>query len=813
MAYYRHFLWIVMLVACSCLLPACSKSVAKEQTGVVINEIMAQNYVGLMSADGELYDWIELKNASAKAVSLENYILTRGDGKAEWVLPNVTIQPDSYLLLFASKQDLCEEGGELHTNFKLPKEDGYLALKSPNKQVVSEVLYDRLKPNQVLRLLADGSYEKSYEQTPGFENSEKGQLAYFQLIESQRKDALLIWEIYSKKRDEAGDLPTGKDWIELKNVSSAPIHLSDYCLTDDPDKPGRCSLPDKILAPGEIVTFYTGKADKKSTNLYVNFKLDGSESVILTKNLLFVDGISGKTTYSGVSYGRVSGHDGFFYFARPTAGTENTAKAFRKIAPAPAFCTPSGVYNDTDSVWVRIDGHGLQVHYTTDGSLPTVKSPLYKDSILLAKTTVFRAFSTSETALQSPVQTATYLLRENHTLPVVSVTVDPNDLYNEATGICAMGYHAADSFPYNGANFWKSWERPAHIEFFDTTGGFASDCGIKVFGAYSRARDKKSFQIKFHGRYGMAKLHYPFYGEDRPADFHSLVLRSGSQDDNGVMVRDEFFTRIMSEVSPTLLVQNYKPVVLYINGVYWGVYYIREKINEEFVANHLNVDPETISLLSASGKPQKGSAGDYLDVLNYVRSHDLRDSACYAYVAEHVDLQGLMDYKIGEFYTGNCDVGNIRYCNSSDPAHDGRWRWIFYDLDWGFYYNTPLRFYIRRNHVRANGMVLEPYNIIIDKLLDNPDFRRRFLERYSFHLHNTLSPAHATALFDEMIRVIAPEMERNCGRWQNTNYQAWKRNIERFHSKIDSRPDFMLSELDAELHLTAEEKQRYFSDL
>ena len=156
--------------------------------------------------------------------------------------------------------------------------------------------------------------------------------------------------------------------------------------------------------------------------------------------------------------------------------------------------------------------------------------------------------------------------------------------------------------PYEGANFWKDWEKEAYADFFEEgKDGFSIPCGIKIFGQFSRGEDKKSFQLKFRDLYGEANLQYRVFDDlEDISEYNALVLRSGSQDSRYAMVRDEFLTSLAKDGSEYLYVQAYKPCVLYINGEYFGVYFLREKVSEDYVSQHLNVSPQTTTPVSST---------------------------------------------------------------------------------------------------------------------------------------------------------------------------------------------------------------------
>ncbi|MBR5085859.1 MAG: CotH kinase family protein [Muribaculaceae bacterium] len=780
---------------------------------------MTANKSGILADDGQLYDWIEIKNISKKPANLKNYALTvekdgnknknsgddkketnedneelKNDEKKTWEFPDTTVKPGECVIVFASKLDKVDSQKELHANFKLSSKGGKVQLLN-REDVVSQVKYGPLEDDLCYRRVADNdtAFVCSYEQTPGFDNNSQGYEKYNNLIEQQRKGSLKIWKIHSKGFKE------GNAWIEVKNVSDEPINLQDYCLTTSKKNTSCWTFPAMTLKPGETYVVDCLKA---------RFKIGHDKAVIITKDEKFIDGLCDASAPFGVSMGRVEGKDGFFFFPHATKASENSTEYFRSIATKPTFKTKPGVYSDKDHMNVIIDTHGYIVHYTTDGSVPDSVSPVYKDSINIDKTTTIRAYCEGDsTHLQSTTATSTVIFAQQHTLPVMNITVKKDDLYNFNHGIYVEGPGASPVMPHQGANYWKKWWKKAHVEFYDSIGGFSEDCELAIFGGYSRALAKKSFKIRFKDYCGVANLDYDLFNEGKPTKYKNFVLRSGSQDYDGIMARDEFFTSLMAQNSPNLLVQAYRPIALYINGEYFGLYYIREKIDEHFAARHLNVSSSSVSMIT-------GMNGR--DITAYVLNHNLENDECYNYVKEHYDLEGLIDMKLGELYSSNTDIGNARYIYSSDENGDKKWHVAFYDIDNSWVINAQPSLYLAAGTDAGSEHELKRTrnNLIIQKLLKNKEFRQMFLERLSWHMHNTFTTQNTTAVFDNLINTIKPEMERNCQRWSKVlTYPKWEYHVKAFREKFATRNKIMLNDLRKALAITEEENNKYFADL
>ncbi len=810
---------------------SCGVSSERKELGkqIEINELMVSNRTGLLNDKHKASDWIEIKNTSKDSLNLEGFELTvikpQGTGKSKnkksgdeaagdeeltWEFPDITIGAGECLLIFADKGKSADSETSLSATFKLPKEGATVQFKSPDGEVLKEVKYADIAPDQSFARQTDGSYKATYWQSPGFDNDRKGYEAAMLKMEAQRNEPLVIWELMSRESTSSSN------WVELKNVSDKPVDLGQYQLSKKLDKNAETwRLPARSLQPGEIISIQlAGDKQNPGNPLQAPLKTGDSETIVLSKDGNFVDGVCAKMTPIGGSIGRMNGKKGFFYFTTPTRNAENGSDGRRFIEDEPEFDKKPGAYADNAKLTLHLKKKGRKVHYTLDGSAPTNSSPVLNDSIVITKATTIRTFTEGDsTSLRSRIATMTYLPGAKHTIPVMNITVANSDLYDYNNGIYVEGPGYTPEWPHVGANYWKKWTKKAHVELFDGKEGLSTDCGLRIFGGFSRAEAKKSFRLKFRGVYGDAEVDYDFFGNGKPVGLKDLVLRSGSQDWNRCMIRDEFFTSLMKQQSPTLLIQEYRPVALYVNGKYFGLYYMREKIDKNFVARKLNVPNDSINIIMSIGYNEEGPKKPYTDLIDYVQSHDMKNPDNYNHIKNLVDLQGLIDYKLGEMYSGNTDLGNIRYVRSTSPESDKKWHFIFYDLDASWVgYKPAADHYLTLGGTAATANVTR-HNILINRLLENPQFRDLFLQRLSHHMSTTFTPENTKKVFDNLVETIRPEMKLNCERWPNLSYEQWEKNIGDFRKKFDDKHKVMLNELRAYLKITDAENKKYFSKL
>ena len=182
--------------------------------------------------------------------------------------------------------------------------------------------------------------------------------------------------------------------------------------------------------------------------------------------------------------------------------------------------------------------------------------------------------------------------------------------------------------------------------------------GIKVYGQYSRAYDQKSVAVYFRSDYGNDHVTYPFFENCDHTVFGCLLLRAGGQDQNMTRIRDAFAAQVMKGHT-SLVFQDWQPVAVYINGEYWGYFDLRERINAEWLGTYAGVDGNNLDLIKGNSNAKAGSNDEYLALVHYAATHDLKDPTYYDYVANRVDIDNFIDYLITEIFFANGDTGNI----------------------------------------------------------------------------------------------------------------------------------------------------------
>ena len=751
------------------------REVGAEDNGIRISEVMSRNRSTILSSGGLLCDWVEIVNTGSTAVDLSGaYLSDDMDDPAKWQIPNLVLQPGQYALIPCAGND----AGENEANFALSAQCSVI-LTGKAGNAISRVVTPMLGEDRVWALQSDGSYIESQFPTPGSANTEENYLTY--LAGTSPMGSLAISEVMPSNDRYLRQSDGGYyDWAELVNVSGESIDLSAYYLSDDSDEPFKFRLPQKTLEPGQrIVVILCGKAELTGSSIKAPFTLSRKESWLYVST---ADGFSDYIRVYDVPYqgsvGRVDG-SGTWYFTTPTPGSDSGGVAeAASICPTPSALTEPGIYNGVDSVTVALSGFG-EIRYTLDGSLPTKNSHLYTEPLKLTKTAVIRFASFETGKLPSDTVTASYIINENHTMPVVSIAANPGE------------------FAHIYKNYTENIEIRGNFTLFDNGNSISEDCGVKLYGHTALQLPKKNLKVNFRGKYGADVLSYPVYGEDGPEIYDSLCLRAG-QDNPQAIMREELFTSLAADMSDHVLVQKTRYCIVYVNGEYYGIYAMKEAYNETYYAQNKGVSEESVTII----QPPVTYRSEVYSLLSFAASKDMTDPANYEYLCQHIDMDSLIDWMIIQGYSANGDVEqNLRYFRSTENGN--RWQYALYDLDWAFY-----------EHVPFSNMFSESvwqYKMLTRNIIKSPIFRQRFLERCQQVLETTLSTENVLKRIDELESVLDPEVKRDRARW-GYNYNGWKGFVQSLRNFI-TKQNYMAqikTRLQNYLSMTNAEVEQYF---
>ncbi|MEZ4686553.1 MAG: CotH kinase family protein [Bacteroidia bacterium] len=636
-------------------------------------------------------------------------------------------------------------------------------------------------------------------------------------------------------QDEDGDY---SDWIELHNPTASSIDLNGWYISDDATEPDKWEFPAMRLAPNAYLVIFASGKDRQGTTLHTNFKLSASgEDLLLTEP----DGTTIVFSFQGqfpvqtadTSYGFWNGQ--WIYMDNPTPGFPNV---FGTVLSPPDFSVQRGFFDQGFSLSLSTAIDSGQIVYTLDGSLPTANNGMpYQAPISINNTSLLRAV-VLKNGQTSRAETHTYLFLDSviHqsnnppgypnnwgsfstisgtapadyemdpeitqspdykddvipallSLPTISLVTKKGNLFSLSTDPDSGGIYIHTN-PPTGNGLGAGWERPVSFEYLhpDGSNDIQVDAGIRIHGGHSRLPEKcpkHSFRITFRSEYGPKKLNYDFFGGDAASTFNALVLRAGfgqtwlhwtasqremAQYINDAWVKDTY--RKMGHVSA-----HNSFVHLYINGLYWGVYNLSERLDKEFMASYFPGEESEFDVIKDYAELADGEmdAWDAMmdlaeDIDNFMLIQGKKENGeDDPSLENYVDMDNLMDYMILNFYTGNKDWDHHNWVASRNRVNPGKgFRFFPWDSEQTFGN-------LRDNNVHENNNNRPSF--IYAQYRHDPRFRQMLTDKAIELLKpgGILSPDSARAGWEKRSEEIRLAIIAESARWGD-----YRRDVHRY---------------------------------
>ena len=810
-----------------------------------INELVASNSI-IFDEDGDTSDWIELYNYGSTPVSLINWSISDEEEDSNpWVFPDVTLNEDEYMLLWASDKNR----GQLTYPRTLITEGDLFKYIVPTSSVSSNWTSINYNDNS----WSEGSSGFGY--SDGDDNT---YIPYGTLSVFTRKDFTIsdinniVSLILDIDYDDGFVAYINGFEVARANINGSPPAYNATTNTDNEAQIYVGGYPDRfvidnfqnILIEGTntlsiqahnvsdtssdltiipfLTVIFTTETDQgivppdvlqyasENTSLHTDFKISSSGETIYLRNNSedLVDSLSFENLQSDVSIGVSANSTELVYFQTTTPNDENdNSESAGIVSSVVQFSDDGGSVNNTINLSLSGNQDGEYIRYTLDSSEPDYTSIFYDSPIQINSTTVVRAKIFKNNYIPGYSDTRSYFYNINHDIPFVSIVSDPYNLFDNDYGIYELGDDADDGFPYFGANFWEDWERPAHFSLFSVDGELEIEfnAGIKIFGAYSRGNAQKSFAFFARGQYGLSEFDYPFFSELNYSKFQSFILRNSGNDWLKSQIKDAANTSLM--YGTDLEYQSHRSVASYLNGEYWGLYNIREKVNEHFLASKANVDPDEIDILTNNAEIVHGTNEEYLNLINFISGNSLTIPENYEYVKSQIDIDNFIIHNVIQIYGDNRDWpgNNIKFWKSNG----GKWRWILYDTDFSFsgqwwawdvnnhYLINTLNFVLSGS--QTNWASAPWATFMLRNLIKNTEFRHKFVNRYADEINTRFLASDVVQHFNDIYDVILDEVPDHMQRW-NSNDDPYNY-VELMINFAVNRPEYAKEHILIELDL------------
>jgi len=636
--------------------------------------------------------------------------------------------------------------------------------------------------------------------------------------------------------DEDGDYV---DWIELYNDSGAPINLTGYHITDNPGNPQKWTFPE-VTIDSFLVVFASGKDRIFGPNLHTNFSIsiDGEPILLSSPEGDLVDYLPNVVLQTDISFGRIpDGESEMILFSESTPGATNLGGvAHSPLTDVISFSAEQGLYESAFELYLDNNNPNASIHYTLNGSDPQPSSLQYNGAIGITdnadlpnnismiptnapgaygdagwqppvgnvyKGTVLKVQSFENGQPASPVYTKSYFVHSDiytryNNLPIISIVTDSLNLFDYGEGIYVPGITFDENpdlsahWGYGNFNMrGKEWERPAHIALFESDGsfGFAQNIGLRIHGGGTRQFPLKALRIYARNEYGKNTIDYPVFPWKEHQDYKRLLLRPSGNDWRHNFCSDGLSSLLIEDLN--IQKQEYRPAVVFINGEFWGLHNIRDRIDKYFMAYTAGANLDEVEIIKNWSEPVEGNLDAYKNLADYISVNDLIYNPYYEYVTTQIDINNVIDYFIARQYTAVKDWpgNNISFWRPTDS--DGPWQWIFYDNDKAL---TDSDFESINHSLHASAedpswFHNETHVFLFSNLFRNHNFREEYKTRLFYHLENSFKPERVHHLLDSIVGMIGPVMPEHIARWQfPESLEYWESQIDIVRDFADERP-------------------------
>ncbi|MCQ2062601.1 MAG: CotH kinase family protein [Fibrobacter sp.] len=615
--------------------------------------------------------------------------------------------------------------------------------------------------------------------------------------------ALVITEINALNLDwldENGDDPS---WVEIYNAGDAVANLKGYALLENKKTSSKWIFGDEYVQPKSfrivfcdkknITTLPEGSSDKDGLHprTHTNWKMDkdGGTIYLIDPYYGIRDSVDYPELKPGMSWGIVDG-GAWRFFDKPTPeAPNNQSTAYDELLePADMGSIKSGFYSEPFTINPPSLDAGVKIRCTTNGSEPTKDSQEFNSPISIDHSMAFRCATFKDGALTKDIVTRTFIVgEEDVNMPIVAISVDSSffrEHYIKTN--CDAPSGCSDS-----AGLYAEVEMPIHVEYFEngskTKGStWEMEAGITLMGGYSRLNDKKSVSIRIREEYEDGSINYPLFETRKGVNdkYRSFNLRNNGNRFVSDYIEDAMGGAILE--GSGLDYQRSRQVVVFYNGHYYGIHDMRERFNKHYIETNYQIESNTVTVVKHLEKDVTESDGNiqgYMDMLHFVATNDFsgENNAKYEEAKTLLDVGNLADYMAAEIYMHNGDWpnNNVRAWRSIDQP----WKFMVYDLDHGFDWmwgvnggefdqHTEMFPWIKKGGGNKPCKVEGCFPNLYIQLIENPDFKRMFINRSAVMFHDYTNAAKVEKTVDAMVATIPEsEMERDLAKFkQNEKY-------------------------------------------
>jgi len=497
------------------------------------------------------------------------------------------------------------------------------------------------------------------------------------------------------------------------------------------------------------------------------------------------------------------------------------------------FSATGGFYENSFDLTISNNNPENRIFYTINGNTPTTQSylytqPLHLDENLYSQSNIYTIINTADTSWYAPneikkcivIRAASFDMEGNcisdvitnsffikslgcnmHGLPVLSICSDSTGLFDYENGICVPGQHFNPLDPLWSGNYFQKgieWERLCNIEFYENNNtGINQLAGLRTHGNASRYYQQKSMKLYAREEYGKKKFNHNFFPELPFYHFKRLIIRpfrcsnwitSGIQDHIGQCIARSMDIDVLAT----------RPTTVFLNGEYWGIYFLQESPDTHYINDHYKVDDDSCNIVKFWSVSEDGNGDEWLNLIQWLQNANLDDENSYDVMDSAIDINNFIDYEIFQIFSANFDwpANNVRQWQ----AENRKWRWILYDVDGCFFMSE---WDAVANALSPNGHypTCPRCTLVLRKLLENRYFSERFISRFHQLVNNNFAYNNTSIYLNSVTNTIKDEIPQQISRFNfPNNYTQWLKDIDSVNNFLKRQPHRIIQRIDYALH-------------
>lgn len=457
-----------------------------------------------------------------------------------------------------------------------------------------------------------------------------------------------------------------------------------------------------------------------------------------------------------------------------------------------SFSHKAGYFTNAFSLQLSLSQQSqkYKIYYSTDGSVPSDTSNVYTEPIEVTKPDsalygfkafVIRAVVYDGTTQVSKVFTNTYIVGEElsgrYSFPVISLVTDPDNFFDYDIGIYIRGATYDPANPnWSGNNHQRGidWERDVHIQYFTKEGHLVldQDAGVRVHGGLQRNAAQKSLRLFARSEYGKSTFDYQMLPQNTKNSYKRFILRTSYGCWNNTIIKDGLSAQLIKGLG--IESQGYRPVIVLLNGDYWGIQTVRDYLGIHHFEDKYSIDKESVNI-GLNNILYEGTVNSYEEIETIIDASDFSADIFYEQMDNWLDIPNLINYYNTEIYLNNYDwpSGNRQHWNSLE--YDTKLRWIFFDLDAAFNGRGGVSYNaLHKATVASSGWPNPPNSVkLLASLIHNPKFKALFVTNAAYLMNYYFDKDIVIPQIEEMKQEYLPEVAEHCVRWNLGKESTW----------------------------------------